>query len=249
MKPAILDFSFENGCDVRVQVINGEPWFCLTDIKDALGIKNASQLGSQLDDAGICKTYIRYGGQGRNILFINEPNLYRVIFRSNKPEARQFQDWVFNVVLPTIRKNGRFELYPEPPKESGEPLSKPEYDRLVFLIDDVSKSFHFRNRWVIAIWHALRCATNNPSPNPIRTTDLPTIVHELRRILQAAQIAHQQMRYVESEFIEKVIRGGEKIDAVAVYPLKGSSATLPARLEVALNHIEKLSSVATAIPK
>ena len=35
---------------------------------------------------------------------ITEPNLYRVIFRSNKEQAKQFQDWVFNEVLPTNRQ-------------------------------------------------------------------------------------------------------------------------------------------------
>jgi hypothetical protein len=42
--------------------------------------------------------------------FISEPNLYRVIFRSDKPEAVKFQDWVFNEVLPTLRKEGKYEL-------------------------------------------------------------------------------------------------------------------------------------------
>ena len=48
----------------------------------------------------------------QNITFVNEPNLYRVIFRSNKAEARQFQDWVFNEVLPTIRKTGSYNTEP-----------------------------------------------------------------------------------------------------------------------------------------
>ena len=32
----------------------------------------------------------------QHLIYVNEPNLYRVIFRSNKAEARHFQDWVFN---------------------------------------------------------------------------------------------------------------------------------------------------------
>ena len=35
-------------------------------------------------------------------------NLYRIIFRSNKPQALSFQDWVFAEVLPTIRKTGSY---------------------------------------------------------------------------------------------------------------------------------------------
>lgn len=39
---------------------------------------------------------------------ISESGLYRLILRSDKPEARQFQDWVTRVVLPAIRKDGAY---------------------------------------------------------------------------------------------------------------------------------------------
>ena len=42
------------------------------------------------------------------MLFINEPNLYRCIFQSRKPAARKFQDWVFDEVLPALRKEGGY---------------------------------------------------------------------------------------------------------------------------------------------
>ena len=41
-------------------------------------------------------------------IFVNEPNLYRVIFQSRKPEVKEFQDWVFEEVLPMIRQTGMF---------------------------------------------------------------------------------------------------------------------------------------------
>ena len=42
------------------------------------------------------------------MVFINESNLYKVIMRSNKPQAEAFQDWVCGEVLPSIRKNGAY---------------------------------------------------------------------------------------------------------------------------------------------
>lgn len=42
------------------------------------------------------------------MFFVNEPNLYRCIFRSDKEKAKEFQDWVFNEVLPSIRKTGGY---------------------------------------------------------------------------------------------------------------------------------------------
>ncbi|SSX81853.1 Uncharacterized phage-encoded protein [[Actinobacillus] rossii] len=54
--------------------------------------------------------------------FINEPNLYRIIFRSEKPIAKEFQNWVFEEVLPQIRKTGQYSAQqqlalPEPEKK------------------------------------------------------------------------------------------------------------------------------------
>lgn len=43
-------------------------------------------------------------------MFINEPNLYRLIIKSRKPEAQRFEQWVMEEVLPSIRKHGRYEM-------------------------------------------------------------------------------------------------------------------------------------------
>jgi prophage antirepressor-like protein len=42
------------------------------------------------------------------MIFINEPALYKLIFRSNKPKAEEFANWVCAEVLPQIRKHGFF---------------------------------------------------------------------------------------------------------------------------------------------
>ena len=102
-------FNFNNS-QVRVQLLNNEPLFCLTDVIKILHIKNANASRFNMSEAGIHKKYIRSGGQNREVTFINEPNLYRVIFRSNKKEAVEFQNWVFDEVLPTIRKTGSYSL-------------------------------------------------------------------------------------------------------------------------------------------
>ena len=87
---------------------NGDVYFCLPDVATILEISNANPGRFSLDEAGVHKMYISYPSGSKQVTFISEPNLYRVIFRSNKAEARQFQDWVFNEVLPTIRKTGGY---------------------------------------------------------------------------------------------------------------------------------------------
>jgi prophage antirepressor-like protein len=102
-------FNFHHS-NVRIQLLNNEPLFCLTDIIKILNIKNAHASRFNFSEKGIHKMYTPTKGGNQELLFVNEPNLYRVIFRSNKKEAIDFQNWVFDEVLPTIRKTGSYSL-------------------------------------------------------------------------------------------------------------------------------------------
>ena len=95
----------------------GETVVCLADVCKALAIGNTSDVKRRLDGAAIdtievCSTSVnQYGAKSvrtTKMTYIGEPNLYRCIFQSNKKEAREFQDWVFNTVLPQIRKTGGY---------------------------------------------------------------------------------------------------------------------------------------------
>lgn len=103
---AISTFKFNNN-QVRTQVIDNEPWFCLTDARYALSIKGSLKVGT-LSDKGVVKTDTLTNGGVQSLNYINEPNLYRLIFRSNKPQAQAFADWVYSEVLPQIRKTGAY---------------------------------------------------------------------------------------------------------------------------------------------
>lgn len=94
---------------VRVQVINNEAWFCLKDVCDILNINNVSQLKTRLKEDGvITNEVIDNLGRVQEATFINESNLYKVIFQSRKKEAEKFTDWVTSEVLPAIRKTGGY---------------------------------------------------------------------------------------------------------------------------------------------
>ncbi|MDD2865540.1 MAG: BRO family protein, partial [Methylococcales bacterium] len=46
----------------------------------------------------------------QQVRVLDEPNLYRLIFGSTLESAKRFQDWVFEEVLPSIRKTGKYEV-------------------------------------------------------------------------------------------------------------------------------------------
>lgn len=88
---------------------NGEAWFCLVDVCRALNIINSSDIHSRIDKDGVdLAEVIDRMGRTQKATFINEPNLYLTIFRSDKPEAKLFQNWVCKEVLPSIRKTGAY---------------------------------------------------------------------------------------------------------------------------------------------
>ncbi|HGJ5855635.1 Bro-N domain-containing protein, partial [Arsenophonus nasoniae] len=169
-----ISFSFQETHDVRIKIINFEPWFCLKDICSILEIKNVSQLAAQLDEKGICKTYTPTIGGNQLLVYVNEPNLYRVIFRSNKPEAKQFQDWVFNEVLPSIRKTGRYDRHqPQPQTKAVERFTHSDTRNLTHLVWCMTNGFRFERSWSNAVWLALREVTGTPSPERFQVEHIP----------------------------------------------------------------------------
>ena len=107
MTNSISIYNFNNN-QVRTANIDGEPWFCLADCCAALKIKQNRDTATRLSQKGVGKTDILTAGGKQEVTFINEPNLYRLIFRSNKPQAQAFADWVYSEVLPSIRKTGSY---------------------------------------------------------------------------------------------------------------------------------------------
>lgn len=93
-----------------------EPLFCLKDVCDSLELRVndvIKRTGCHPDTIGVSNEIISHGaptGISKEVemYFITEPDLYRVIFQSRKSSARKFQDWVFNEVLPALRKDGGY---------------------------------------------------------------------------------------------------------------------------------------------
>lgn len=95
--------------EIRAKLINNEPYLCLVDLCKILEIKNPRDCKTRLNQDGVVITdAIDTIGRRQEITFINESNLYKIIFQSRKPEAEKFTEWVTSEVLPSIRKNGGY---------------------------------------------------------------------------------------------------------------------------------------------
>lgn len=87
---------------------DNKPMFCLADVCKALELTNPAMVKSRLSAKGISNADTPTAGGVQSMIYINEANLYKCIFQSRKPEAEKFQDWVYEEVLPAIRKHGAY---------------------------------------------------------------------------------------------------------------------------------------------
>ena len=95
---------FQNaGFQIRGGLIDNEPFFVAKDVCDMIGLTNPSVAIQSVDEDERAK--LDLGRQGE-AWAINESGLYRLIMRSDKPNAKPFQKWVTKEVLPSIRKHG-----------------------------------------------------------------------------------------------------------------------------------------------
>lgn len=108
----ITPFDFKGNQLRTLTDSQGEPWFVAKDVCDILGL-GTEHLRRDLDEDEVTEATNLPNWQvgtngGRIPLIISEPGLYKLIMRSRKPEAKEFQRWVTHEVLPTIRKHGAY---------------------------------------------------------------------------------------------------------------------------------------------
>lgn len=98
----------KDGFSIRAIEIGGEPWFVGKDVAVALGYADTVNALKQH-----CKGVVRHHplptpGGVQEVRIINEPDLFRLVVSSALPGAAKFERWVFEEVLPSIRKTGGY---------------------------------------------------------------------------------------------------------------------------------------------
>ena len=117
MSNEIQLFKFQEHEVRTVKEEDGQVWFVAKDVCEILGIKNSRDAIKSLDDdekmtVGLTDTQKKRGG-ARVLTYVNEPGLYKLIFKSKRPEAKQFTKWVTTEVLPALRKTGSYSATPK----------------------------------------------------------------------------------------------------------------------------------------
>ena len=106
----IIPFEYESKQVRVVQDDEGNPEWVAKDVCKILGLMNTHKAVQRLEDDEKGRKIIPTLGGDQEMWVINEPGLYSLILRSNKPEAKEFKKWITRDVLPTIRRTGKYEI-------------------------------------------------------------------------------------------------------------------------------------------
>jgi len=103
-------FKSEKFGEIEILVENGKEYFPATEVAKILGYKDPNKAINThcKKDGWVIRPVIDRLGRTQEKKFINEGNLYRLITKSNLPQAEVFESWVFDEVLPSIRKTGMY---------------------------------------------------------------------------------------------------------------------------------------------
>lgn len=103
--------------EVRTVEVNGKPYFVASDVARSLGYKRPNDAvsahckGTLKRRIGV-QTGVKADGspamQEIEMLVIPEGDIYRLVIKSQLPTAEKFESWIFDEVLPTIRKHGAY---------------------------------------------------------------------------------------------------------------------------------------------
>ena len=157
-------FNFHNSPVRTITDPKGEIWFCGTDVCNILGYQNSRKaLQDHCKEAGVTKRYTPTTSGNQEITFINEPNLYRLIIKSRKPEAERFEAWVFEEVLPQIRKTGSYSQNTHEIRPLEITLKVQMLDNLYYMAKNASELCHQYRKMMNDIINTLNIEYFRPS--------------------------------------------------------------------------------------
>ena len=134
----LMVFNNDKFGNVRVIMKDGKPYFVGKDVAVCLGyIRPRDAIGRHCK--GAVKQGILTNGGIQEMLIIPESDLYRLIMRSELPNAVEFQDWVCDEVLPSIREKGYYSIAPVQDKRASLLMS------IIDAPDDVTRALAVKN--------------------------------------------------------------------------------------------------------
>ena len=215
---------------------NQNPWFCHKDICDVLGYKNSrTALSNHCKKKGVIKREILIDStskaavlkqdscsktdsgkhetpseytKSQRITFINEGNLYRLIVKSKKPEAEKFEEWLFEEVLPQLRKTGCYTVDGQTVEPEKKTISAEQLRRLRDAIIDCTRYLkHYTQSMAQTLYPQMKAKF---AYDKIENMPAEQFTAAMEWIQNHQPICHQlynMTNYLEKEFIKQIKQG------------------------------------------
>ena len=103
----VMLFENQEFGQLRMIFIEGKQYFMANDVAKALGYSIPKDAVARHCKGAMKQRYLTEGGE-QEVNFIPEGDVYRLIIRSRLPKAEEFEKWVFDEVLPSIRQTGNY---------------------------------------------------------------------------------------------------------------------------------------------
>ncbi len=103
----VMLFENQEFGQLRMIFIEGKQYFMANDVAKALGYSEPKNAVARHCKGALKQSYLTNGGK-QEVNFIPEGDVYRLIIRSKLPKAEEFEKWVFDEVLPSIRQTGNY---------------------------------------------------------------------------------------------------------------------------------------------
>lgn len=193
---------------VRTAMIDGDPWFVANDVAKALGYARPADAVSAHCKGSVIRRYLTNGGE-QNMKMIPEGDLYRLIIRSKLESAEKFERWLFDDVVPTIRKTGGYQL----PQTYAEALRA--------LADKAEEAERLEKQNALLITDNERMKPKEIFADAVATSDDTILIGQLAKILKGNGIEIGQNRLFK--WLRKngfLIKGGEGYNLPTQYAME-----------------------------
>ena len=163
-------FNNEEFGQVRTVEIDGKPYFVANDVARALGYATPKDAVTRHCKGALKRRYLTEGGR-QEMKMIPEGDMYRLITHSKLESAERFEAWVFDEVLPTLRKTGSYEM----PKQKADKKEKlPSVNQMVKNIKGALHDAGVDSKYIAA--EIVRIYSDNGYPVKVPVlSDVPTL--------------------------------------------------------------------------
>lgn len=171
-------FNFQDKHQIRVIIDEqGNPQFVAKDVAEVLGYKDTTKAIKQHCKGVAFHHPLKTAGGNQNLRVIYEPELYRLIFGSKLDSAVKFQNWVFEEVLPSIRKTGSYSAEPTPMSVSNADWTR--YLQALTIPEMVQLTGHSEKGVISGLYHATHSREERAPQQPA----LPNIPPQVQTAL------------------------------------------------------------------